>query len=162
MAKKFWILLKNKELHNFDQFKINKIINKFLLTGDKFVPELHLKRPGFTYRACRPFTKHCKRIQKFRETGYLKHLYRNEWDKACFVYDAAYSENKDVAKRIISDNILKDRAYDIARNHGYDRYQRALARVVYKYSDTKTGLGATETSKAGISVDEHLKNYITQ
>ena len=50
--------IKNKELHNSDQFKMNKIINKFLLTGDKFMPELHLKQPGFTYSACGPFTKH--------------------------------------------------------------------------------------------------------
>ena len=40
--------IKNKELHNFDHFKMNKMINKFLLTGDKFIPELHLKQPGFT------------------------------------------------------------------------------------------------------------------
>ena len=55
-----------------DQFKMNKITNKFLLTGDKFMPELHLKEPGFS--ACGPFTKRCERIQKFRETGNLKHL----------------------------------------------------------------------------------------
>ena len=51
---------------------MNKITNKFLLTGDKFMPELHLKEPGFS--ACGPFTKCCERIQKFRETGNLKHL----------------------------------------------------------------------------------------
>ena len=55
---------------------MNKI-NKYLLTGVKFMPELHLKQPGFTYSACRPYTKHRKRILKFRETGNLKHLYRN-------------------------------------------------------------------------------------
>ena len=43
--------------------------------------ELHLKQPGFTYHACGPFTKHYKEIQKFRETGNLKDLYRNELDK---------------------------------------------------------------------------------
>ena len=53
---------------------MNKIINKFLLTGDKFMQELHLKLPIFTYSACGTFTKHCERIQKFRETGNLKHL----------------------------------------------------------------------------------------
>ena len=47
---------------------MNKINNKFLLTGDKFMPELHLKQPGFTYTACEPFTKHPERIQKLRET----------------------------------------------------------------------------------------------
>ena len=63
---------------------MNKIINNFLLTGDKFMPELHLKHPEFTYSDCGPFTKHCERIQKFRETGNLKHLYKNELDKALF------------------------------------------------------------------------------
>ena len=35
---------------------MNKTISKFLLTGDKFMPELHLKQPGFTYSACESFT----------------------------------------------------------------------------------------------------------
>ena len=88
---------------------MNKIINKFLLTRDKFMPELHLKQPRFTYSACLSFTKHCERIQNFRKTGNLKHLYWNEFDKACFAHDAAYSDSKDLAKRTISDKILKDR-----------------------------------------------------
>ena len=96
------------------------------------MPELHLKQPGFTYSAWGPFTKYRERIQKFRETGNLKHLYRNELDKACFAHDAAYSESKDLAKRTISDKILKNRAYEIARYCGYDGYQRALARMVSK------------------------------
>ena len=113
-SKKKSTFIKNKELHNFDEFIMNKIINKFLLTGDKFMPELHLKQAGFTYSACEPFTKHRERIQEFRETENLKHLYRNELDKACFAHDPAYSDSKDLAKRTISDNILKDRAYEIA------------------------------------------------
>ena len=72
------------------------------------MPELHLKQLGFTCSACGPFTKHCERIQKFRETGNLKHLYRSELDKACFTHDAAYFVSKDLAKRTISDKILKE------------------------------------------------------
>ena len=87
---------------------MNKIINKLLLTGDKFMQELHLKQPGFTYSACGPFTKHRERIQKFRETGNLKHLYGNELDKGCFAHDAAYCDSIDLAKRAISDKILKE------------------------------------------------------
>ena len=117
---------------------MNKIINKFLLTEDKFMPDLHSKQPGFTYSACGPFTKHRERIKKFRETGKLKHLYRNEIDKACFAHDAAYSDSKDVAKRIISDKILRDRAYEIARNLAYDEYKKSLASMVYKFFDNKT------------------------
>ena len=50
------------------------MINKFLLTGDKLMPEFHLKQPGLTYSACGPFTKHHESIQKFRETGNLKNF----------------------------------------------------------------------------------------
>ena len=53
---------------------MNKIINKRSLTGHKFMPELHLKQPGFIYSACGPFTKHRERVQNFREAGNLKHL----------------------------------------------------------------------------------------
>ena len=101
---------------------MNKIINKFLLTGDKFMPELHLKQPGFTYSVCGPFTKHSERIQKFKETGNLKHLYKNELDKAWFAHNATCSHSKDLAKGTISDKILKDRAYEIARNRQHDGY----------------------------------------
>ena len=62
---------------------MNKIINKFLLTRDKSMQELHLKQPEFTYSASGPFTKHRERIPKSRGTGNLKHLCRNELDKAC-------------------------------------------------------------------------------
>ena len=71
--------------------------------------------------------------QVFRETGNLKHLYGNELDKACFPQDAVYSDSKHLAKRTISDKIVKDKTYEIARNRGYDAYQRALASMVYKF-----------------------------
>ena len=112
------------------------------------MPQLHLKQPGFTYSACGPFTKHRERIQKFRETGNLKYLSRNELDKACFVHNAAYSDSNDLAKRTILDKILKDRAYEIARNCGYGGYQRALAGMVHKIFDKETG--------SRISVNEWL------
>ena len=105
---------------------------------------MHLKKPGFTYSACGPFTKYHERIQKVRETGNLNYLYRNELDKACFAHDAAYSDSKDLAK----DKILKDRAYEIARNRGYYGYQRALASMVYRFFDKKTG--------SGISINDQL------
>ena len=47
---------------------MNEIVNKFSLTGGKFMPKMHLKQPGFTYSACSPFTKNKERIQKFKET----------------------------------------------------------------------------------------------
>ena len=69
---------------------MNEIVNKFLLVGDKFMPEMHLKQPGFTYSACGSFTKNKKIIQKFKETEDTKYIYRNEVDKACFQNDMAY------------------------------------------------------------------------
>ena len=47
---------------------MNKIATNFLLAGDKFIPEMHLKQPGFTYSACATFTKNKGRIKKFKET----------------------------------------------------------------------------------------------
>ena len=87
--------------------------------------------------------KNSERIQKFRGTGNSRHSYRNELDKACFAHDAAYSDSKDLAKRTTSDKILKDRAYEIAKNHKYDEYQRALAILVYRIFDKKTGSGVS-------------------
>ena len=64
-----------------------------------------------------------KELKKFRGTSNLKNLYRNESDKACFAHDAAYSDSKDLTKKIISDKILKDRVYEIAWNWKYDGYK---------------------------------------
>ena len=96
---------------------------------------------GFTYSACGSSTKHRETIQKFRETDNLKHWCRTELDKAYFVHDVAYSESKDLAKRTISDKILRDRAYEITRKRNYDWYQRALANMVYEFLDKKTEPG---------------------
>ena len=113
----------------------------------------------YTYSACGPFTKHRKRIQNFRETGNLKHFYRNELDKTCFAHDAAYSESNDLAKRTISAKILKDRAYEIARNCGYNGYQRALASMIYNFSDKKTGSG--ERASVNDQLAEELHKSVT-
>ena len=122
---------------------MNNVINKFLLLGDKFMPEIHLRQPQFTYSACGPFTRHEERIQKFKETGDTNYVYTNELDKACFVHDAAYSDNKDLTKRTIADKILKNRAFDVAKDPKYDGYQRGLASMVYKFFDSKvSGSGA--------------------
>ena len=86
---------------------MNNVINKFLLAGDKFMPEMHLRRPQFTYSACRPFTKHKQRIQKLKETGDTNYIYKNELDKAYFAHDAAYSDSKDLTKRTVAGKILK-------------------------------------------------------
>ena len=116
---------------------MNNIINKFLLAGDKFMPEMHLRQPKFVYSARGPFTRHKERIKEFKSTGDTRLLYRNELDKACFKHDAAYAKNKDVENRLISDQKLRNSAYDIASNPKYDGYQRGLASMVYKFFDSK-------------------------
>ena len=80
-------------------YKMNDIIKKKLLAGDKFMPEMHLRRPQFTYSVCGPFTKNKKGIQKVKETGDTKYIYKNELDKACFQHDMAYGDFKDLARR---------------------------------------------------------------
>ena len=117
---------------------MNNIINKFLLAGDKFMPEMHLRQPQFTYSACGPFTKHKQRIQKFRETGDTNYIYKNELDKACFAHDSAYSDSKDLTKRTVADKIFKNRAFDIAKDPKYDGCQRGVASMVYKFFDKKS------------------------
>ena len=112
------------------------------------MPEIHLRQPQFTYSACGPFTRHEERIQKFKETGDTNYLYKNELDKACFVYNAAYSNSKDLTKRTVADKILKNKAFDIAKDPKYDGYQRGLASMVYKFFDSKvSGSGAKLENK---------------
>ena len=114
---------------------MNEIINKVLLAGDKFMPEMHLKQPGFTYSASGPFTKNKKRIEKFMQTGNTDFIYKNELDKACFQHDMAYGKSKDLIKRTQSDKVLREKAFKIASDPKYDRYQRGLASMVYKFFD---------------------------
>ena len=87
--------------------KTNEIVNKLLLAGDKFMPEMHLKQPGFTYNSCGPFSKNKERIQKFKETVDTSYIYKNELDKACFQHDMAYGDSKDLKRRTAYDKMLR-------------------------------------------------------
>ena len=78
---------------------MNNIINRFLLPGDKFMPEMHLRQTQFVYSACGPFTRHKERIKKFKCTGDTRYIYRNELDKAFFQHDSAYVDHKDLINR---------------------------------------------------------------
>ena len=117
---------------------MNKIVNKFLLVGDTFMPEMHLKQPGFTYSAGGLFAKNKERIEKFMQTGNTDFIYRNELDKASFQHDMAYGKTKDLVKRTQSDKLLKDKAFKIASDPKYDDYQRGLASMVYRFFDKKS------------------------
>ena len=138
----------------------SNVINKFLLVGDKFMPEIHLRQPQFTYSACGPFTKHEQRIQMFKETGDTSYVYKNELDKACFVHDAAYANSKDLTKRTVADEILKNKAFDTAKDPKYDRYQRGLASMVYKLFDSKVSGGGAKLTIENEQLAEELHKPI--
>ena len=114
-------------------YKTNEIVNKFLLAGDKSIPEMHLKQPGFTYSACGPFNKNKEKIQKFKETGDTSYIYKNELDEACFQHGMAYGNFKDLSRRSASDKVSRDKAFNVAKNPKYDGYQTGLASMVYKF-----------------------------
>ena len=121
---------------------MNEIVNTFLLVGGRFIPEMHLKQPGFTYSACAPFTKNKEKIEKFMQTGNTEYIYKNDLDKACFEHDMTYDKFKDLNKRTQLDRILTDKAFEIASNLKYHGYQRGLPSMVCKLFDKKsTGSG---------------------
>ena len=137
---------------------MNNVINKILLVGDKFIPEMHLRQPRFVYSACGPFTRHKERIKEFKRTGDTRYIYRNELDKGCFQHDSAYPDHKDLINRTEADKVLRDKAYDIASNPKYDGYQRGLASMVHKFFDKKSiGSGIASSS---ILADERHKPII--
>ena len=105
-------------------YKMNDIMYMFLLAGNKFMPEMHLRQPGFTYSACGPFTKNKERTRKSRC------IYKKELNKACFQHDMAYGDFKDLAKGTTADKVLKNKALNIAKVPSYDGYQRGLASMV--------------------------------
>ena len=79
------------------------------MAGNTFLPELHLIQPGCIDSTSKPFTKYRKRIQKFKEKGDLKYIYKKELDKVCFAHDASYCDSKDLETTL--DNILRNGAY---------------------------------------------------
>ena len=147
---------------------MNKVTNKLLLAGDKFMPEIHLRQPQFVYSVCGPFTRHKERIKEFKRTGDTRYIYRNELDKACFQHDSAYADYKDLINRTKSDKVLRDKAYNIASNPECHGYQRALASMVYKFFDKKSirsgfkKLKNTTKSSSSILADELHKPILNK
>ena len=76
-------------------YTMNETVNKFSLAGDKFMPEMYLKQPGFTYSA-----RNKEKIEKFMQTVNTDFIYRNELDKACLPHDVAYGKSKDLKKEL--------------------------------------------------------------
>ena len=127
---------------------MNEVVNTFLLACHKFMPEMHLKQPGFTYSACRPFTKNKERTQKFKETGGTSYIYKSKLDKACFQHDMDYGAFKDLKRRTASNNVLRDKAFNIAKHPTYNGYHRGLAFMVYKcFDENSKGSGVNREVK---------------
>ena len=97
------------------------------MAGDTFMPEMHLKQPGFTYSACGSFSKNKERIEKLMQTGNTDFIYRNELDEVGFQHDMASRKSNDLAKRTQSDKVSKDQALKSARDPKSYRFQRGLA-----------------------------------
>ena len=141
---------------------MNEIVDKFLLAGDKFMPEMHLRQPGFTYSACGPFTKNIERIKDFKETGDSSYIYQNKLDKACFQHDMAYGYFKHLNRRTFAEKVLRDdEVFNIVKDPKYNGYQHGLASMVYKFFDKKTsGSGIKNENISNKKLAEELRKPI--
>ena len=117
-----------------------------------------LDESGFTCSGYRPFTKNNERIQKFKETEYSRYIYQNELDKACFQHDMAYADFKDLTRRTVSDKILPDKVFNIAKDPKYDGYQRGLPSMFYNFFDRKTSGGAATLANKSAIKNENISN----
>ena len=142
----------------FEKYKMDEIINNFLLAGDKFISEMHLRQPGFTCSASKPQTKKAERIPKFKETEDSRYIYQNELDKACFQEAMVYGDFKDLPKRIDSDNVLGDKAFNITKYPRYDGFQGGLVSIVSKFFDKKTASFADKSTFGGNIKTEIVQN----
>ena len=61
---------------------MNETVNKFLFVGDKFIPELHLKQPGFSDSLCGLFSKNKERTEKYMQAGNTDYIHKNDLDKS--------------------------------------------------------------------------------
>ena len=113
---------------------IKNTVNKFFLASDEFMPKMDLKQLWFVNSAYGSFIKNKKQIQKFKETGDLRFIYRNEVNKQCFQNEMPYGNFQDLAKKTASDKVLCRKAFWIASNPNCEEYQKGLSAMVYKYS----------------------------
>ena len=90
------------------------------------------------------YKKQRKNAKIYKETGDSQYIYQNELDKACFQHDMSYGDFENLTRRTTSDKILSDKALNIAKNPKYNRFQRGLASMVYKFFDKKVVGGAVK------------------
>ena len=149
---------------------MNEVVNKFLLVGDKFMPEIKTTWFKATWSKTTWFNLHCMRsfYQKQRKNWKVyadkntDFIYKNELDKACFQHDMAYDKSKDLAKRTQSDKVLKDKAFKIGSYSKCDGYQRGLVSMADNFFDKKSsGSGVANESNYQLA-DELHKQIIRQ
>ena len=117
---------------------MNEIMDKFLLHGNKFTPEVHLRQPEFTYSACWSFTKNKKRIQESKLTGNLRYTYQIESDKSRFRYGMTFEDFHDFPRKATSAKILCEKTFNITKNLKYYGYHHRVTSVVYKFFNNMT------------------------
>ena len=93
----------------------------------------NLRPPSFTYRAFGSFPNVKEKIQQVKERGNSRYIYQNQQDKACFQHDMSYGDSRGFPSRTASNKVLRDHAFNIAKNPKYSGYQRGLASMVYKF-----------------------------
>ena len=140
------------------RYKMNEIIIRSLSAWDKFMFEMHLRQPGFTYSACQLFTKNIETKQKFKQTGVPRYIYQKELNKACFLPGTAFGDFKDSTRRIASDKILRDKAFNIAKNSKYDEYQRGPRSMFYNVFGKTTFGGAATLGNKSAMKDKIMSN----
>ena len=101
-----------------------------------------------------------RKNSKIQKTGDRKYIYRNQLDKACFQHDIAYGDCKDLARRTAADKILRDKAFNIAKDPKYDGYQRGLAPMVCKFFDKKTAGGGIKSMPQNEQLAEEVHKTI--
>ena len=145
--------------------KVNNINNKFFLAEFtskvfiKLMTQMHLKQRRFTYGAYRLFIENKTRIQKYRKARNSRYIYRNKLSKTCFQFDMTYGDFKYFLRRTGSNQVLHDQTFESVSNAEYDRYQRKLTLMVYKFFNKNDG----NTTHKGISIiskDHQLANEL--
>ena len=104
--------------------KMNETVNKFILAGDKFMPQMHLRHSDLTQSASKQFTEKQRNNPQIQRTKNSRYIYQNKLDKACFQHDMAYGDLKGLNRRTAA----------VKLNDGY---QRRLASIVYEFFDKK-------------------------
>ena len=105
---------------------------------------MHLRGQRFTCSADGPLTKNIKRIKNIKETGNSRYIYQSKLDKACFHKDMPDRDVKDLNGKIIPDNVLNDKAFNITKYPKCPGYQWGLDSMLYKFFDKKTSGGTVK------------------